>query len=317
MIDTENLEQLAVRNFVDSLNTRDERAFAGAVIPDFVYTSGRDKGGAADFFTTHTRFVVTEQSEDGCALTGVMVKSGQAAAAHWRFTPRFKDVFKLHVDPDVELPDHDFADAMLHLGTATDAPGTQEGTVRRMKLGEDHFVHRWGRGGLGRTDWINTGEKANDPVYKTFHSGERRDEFDVSRVTSQLSLDLDWDGTHQKATARFHATLKYWDAVAWLNERLRLADETTPVITATLTLTGPPTLTVPDGKLISTEKIRIKGHRPPYPLDLTREYSLTGLTPGTCTLTLTDAVKTGGSWTSTHDTTVKLTDHTLTFPVGN
>ncbi|MFD9457810.1 hypothetical protein ACFWBC_32565 [Streptomyces sp. NPDC059985] len=319
MIATEKLHQPAVQAFIDSLNARDERAFADAVIANFVYTCGQDKGDAADFYTSHTQFVVTEQSRDGRTLTGVMIRSGEPTAARWKFEPRFKDVVELDIDATVELSDDVFAAAMGQFDFGANR-STPAGSLRRMTLGDDHYVHSWGRGALGRYDWINTGEKANGPVYRSYHSpadGDQSDEVRISKVYSRLSVDLGWEDTHQKATVRFNATLKYWDAVAWLDERMRLADETVPVIKGTLTLTAPPTLTVPDGKIISSEGITLRGHRPPYALDLTREYSLAGLTPGTYTLTLTDAVKTGGYWTTKYNTTVKLKDHTLTFPIGD
>lgn len=105
----------------------------------------------------------------------------------------------------------------------------------RLKLGDDYFVHRWGRGVMGSADWINTGEKAPDPdVYQSFHSpahGEQTDQVRVSRAVSRLSVDLGWDGTYQKATARFHATLSFWEAVTWLSEKYRLAYDSIPKVT--------------------------------------------------------------------------------------
>lgn len=321
MISTEKLRQPAVRAFIDSLNARDERAFAEAVYGKFTYTCGEEEGDAAGFYPAHTQFVVTDQSSDGCTLTGVMLKADDPVAARLTFFPRgYGSVFKLDVATDVEIPRDSYSDARLHLSGGRGEPKPAVGTLRRMKLGDDYFVHRWGRGGLGRADWINTGEKAPDPdVYQTFHSpahGEQTDEVRVSRVVSRLSVDLGWDGTYQKATARFHATLSFWEAVTWLSEKYRLAGESIPKITGTLTLTGPPTLTVPDGNVISTEEITVTGGKPPYPIDFTREFPLTGLPLGTYTLTLANAVKTGGYWSSKYNTTVTLRDHTISFTVG-
>ncbi|MGW6950175.1 hypothetical protein ACWGHD_25055 [Streptomyces xanthophaeus] len=138
----------------------------------------------------------------------------------------------------------------------------------------------------------------------------------MSKLISHLRLDLGWQDTYQKATVRYHAMPYYWDALAWFNERLSLADEYKPRVKGTLTLTGPPTLTAPEGKVISTEEITVKASKLPYPLDFTREFPLADLPPGTYTLTLANAVKTGGKWSNQYATTIKLKDHTLTFAVG-
>lgn len=321
MISTEDLQHPAVRAFIDSLNARDERAFAEAFDGTFTYTCG-EEGDAAGFYPVHTQFVVTDESSDGCTLTGVMLKAGDPVAARLTFVPwGYGSVAELGVSTDVEIPDDSFIDALGHLDSGGRAePKPAVGTLRRLKLGSHYYVHRWGRGGMGSADWINTGEKASDPdVYQSFHSpahGEQTDEVRVSRAVSRLSVDLGWDGTYQKATARFHATLSFWEAVTWLSEKYRLAGDSIPKITGTLTLTGPPTLTAPDGNVISTEEITVTGSKPPYPIDFTREFPLTGLPLGTYTLTLTNAVKTGGYWSSKYNTTIGLRDHTLSFTVG-
>ncbi|MFH8692494.1 nuclear transport factor 2 family protein [Streptomyces anulatus] len=321
MISIEKLRQPAVRAFIESLNDRDEKAFAEAVHEKFTYTHGEEEGDAAGFYTAHIQFVVTDQSSDGFTLTGVMLKTDDEVAVRLTFFPAgYASVGKLGIATDVEIPSDSFIDALAHLGGGRAQAKPAVGTLRRLKLGDHYFVHRWGRGAMGSADWINTGEKAPDPdVYQSFHSpahGEQTDEVRVSRVVSRLSVDLGWDGTYQKATARFHATLSFWEAVKWLPENLRLAGTSIPKITGTLTLTGPPTLTVPGGTVISTEEITVTGSKPPYPIDFTREFPLTGLPLGTYTLTLANAVKTGGYWSSKYNTTIAIKDHTISFTVG-
>ncbi|MFJ8165530.1 hypothetical protein ACIRBY_32085 [Streptomyces sp. NPDC096136] len=320
MIKVEQLRQPAVRRFVDSLNARDEKAFAEAVAGQFAYTCGEEAGGAAEFFTAHTRFVVTEQSEDGHTLTGVMSKSGEVVPAQWTLVPRaFKDVFKVVVATDIEFPQGAFGEALFHIDSPEGGVRTPEGTLRRMELGSHSYVHSWTRGALGKFDWINTGTKADADVYKSFHSpadGDQVDKVTSSKVTSRLAVDLGWDGGYQQATVHFHAKPYYAEPLAWREEHMRMVDGSVPTITATLTLTGPPTLTAPDRKAVHTEQITVKGTMPPYLLDFTRTFPLNGLPLGTYTLTLADAVKTGGYRSSTANTAVRLKDHTIDFRVG-
>lgn len=95
-----------------------------------------------------------------------------------------------------------------------------------------------------------------------------------------------------------------------------MADEFIPALTGALTLTGP------DGSVVSTERITAGGGRRPYTMTFTREFSLRDRLTGTYTLSLTDAVKTGGAHTRTAGRRtgkdeVRLKDHTLTFTVGD
>ncbi|MGW6950174.1 hypothetical protein ACWGHD_25050 [Streptomyces xanthophaeus] len=126
MIPTEQLSQHAVRKFVDTLNARDERAFADAVSPHFSYTSGEEKGDAADFYQACTQFVAVEQSADGNTLTGVMHKSDEPAAARWTFLPRAtKDVFRLDIATDVKVSDDAWGHAMYRLHSGAE-PRTRQ-----------------------------------------------------------------------------------------------------------------------------------------------------------------------------------------------
>ncbi|MEV7121142.1 hypothetical protein [Kitasatospora griseola] len=70
-------------------------------------------------------------------------------------------------------------------------------------------------------------------------------------------------------------------------------------------LTGTLPLSAPDGAVISTEQIAVKGEEPPYLLRFTREFALA------------DTVKTGGnSFNGQYDMTVDLTRYAITFDVG-
>ncbi|MFJ3791516.1 hypothetical protein [Kitasatospora sp. NPDC090091] len=322
MISTEHLKDRAVRQFVEALNARDERAFAKAVVDDFTYTCGEETGGAADFFTGHTEFVAAEESREGDTLTGFVIRSGRGDKVQWAFRamPGI-GVIKLDVTTGVEIPADSFSRIMRQLGTDRRRP--PEGTLRRLELGDHYFVHKWERG-LGDTyDWINTGEKAVDPdVYRTFDSPAKGDQDDcsrnkVSRVTSRLTVQVGWGDTYQKATVRFHAKPYYAEPLVWREEHMRLVDESVPTLAATLTLTAPPTLTAPEPKVVSTEEIKVIGTKPPYPLDFTREFTFTDLPLGTYTLALTDARKNGGYWSSSRDTTVMIEDRALTFTIGD
>ncbi|MFH8836314.1 hypothetical protein [Streptomyces sp. NPDC017868] len=324
MISSDGPGHPGIQAFIDALNIRDERAFADVVTDKFTYTFGEENGGAADFYKSFTGFAMTDQSSDGYTLTGVMLKADEPVAAQWEFTPpAFMDVTGLTIGTDVEIPDDAFDDAVYELDAASLQASTPVGTLRRMPLvRDDYYVHRWGRGAGGGIDWINTGEKATDPdVYKTFDSpadGDQSDKVRASKVNSRLSLSLGWDDSYQKATARFRAKPYYWDATVWLEENMRLADARIPVITGRLTLTGPPSLTEPEGKVISTELVTIRDATAPYLLELTREFSLKDLQPGTYRLALTEAVKKGGfAFGGKYNTTIKMKDHVLSFAVGS
>ncbi|MFI5531186.1 hypothetical protein ACIA8O_21915 [Kitasatospora sp. NPDC051853] len=315
---------LAIQTFIDALNTRDERAFADAVTDKFTYTFDEETGSAADFFTTFTGFVMTSQSSDEHTLTGVMLNADEEVAAQWKFTaPAFTQVTGLTIGTDVEIPDRDFTEALHELDAAARLADTPVGTLRRkVMVRDEYYVYRWGRGAGGAIDWINTGEKAPDPdVYKTFDNpadGDQSDKVRASKVNSRLSLSLGWDDGHQKATVRFRAKPYYWDATVWLEENLALVDARIPVITGRLTLTGPSTLTAPEGRVISSELVTIRDTTAPYLLELTREFPLKDLQPGTYTLTLTEAVKKGGfAFGGKYNTTIKMKDHVISFPVGS
>ncbi|PKV82818.1 hypothetical protein [Streptomyces sp. TLI_146] len=68
--------------------------------------------------------------------------------------------------------------------------------------------------------------------------------------------------------------------------------------------------------MISTEEVKFKGTGSNYPIDFTRDVPLKDLSPGTYTLSLTNAIKRGGYSFGSNVTTFTVKDHIVTFTVG-
>ncbi|MFF3863300.1 hypothetical protein [Streptomyces sp. NPDC002209] len=343
MISSEQLTQPAVRFFITALHGQNRRAMAGAVSRGFSYMASsvhpklverEDSGDIDKFWDTSPLLAVTGQSSDGLALTGLAHWYHGPVEARWEFTVSERVVEGLRITTEVELTSADVREAQAELkrlaeqgeaaeyATVRDRAGHTHlpGTVRRMALGGTYFLHRWGPGAAGGIDWINTGVKLPDAhVYRSLRSpesGEDTCKSTGSKVTSHLELTVGWsEDSYQKASVSFHAKPYFWESVAYLEERFNLVEEVKPRITGTLTLTGP------DGVVVSSEKITVKGTRPVYPLSFSREFALAHLPAGSYTLAFAKALKTGGYRTrvdgrETGRTRVRLKDHVLTFTVG-
>ncbi|MEU0634308.1 hypothetical protein [Streptomyces sp. NPDC005989] len=337
MIDAENLAQPPVRAFVSALNALDDRGrepLYRVVRPDFWCTSGQSRGGLENLLTNRIRFAVTAQSDDGLTLTGFASRRDHPFPSTWVFTVKGDEVQSLEISIEAKpTPDQqqDGREAFEELDkqitaakyAVVDRDGRTHlpGTARRRKIGDIPYLHAWTVGALGSISWINTGLRLEDPdVYKSFASPESGDSVRKSassRVDFRLSLTLGWDGDdYQKAVVTLDATSYFKDGTSWpdfgtwIKEKHSLVDRAVPRVTGTLTLTGP------DGAVISTEEIKAKGVKPPYPMSFTREYALAGLPPGRYTVALTGAVKTGGFQFSGDDSTVDMDDRSITFDVG-
>ncbi|MFD7621168.1 hypothetical protein [Streptomyces sp. NPDC059802] len=338
MIAAENLAQPPVHAFVSALNALDDldrEPLNHVVRPDFWCTSGQSRGGLENLLTNRIRFAATAQSDDGLTLTGFAALHEHSFPSTWVFTVKGNEVQSLEISIEAKpTPDQqqDGREAFEELDRqitaakyerATDQDGRTHlpGTARRRKIGAVPYLHAWKPGALGAISWINTGVRLEDPdVYKSFASPESGDSVRKSassRVDFRLSLPLGWDGDdYQKAVVTLDATSYYKDGTSWpdfgtwIKEKHSLVDRTVPRVTGTLTLTGP------DGAVISTEEIKAKGVKPPYPMSFTREYALADLPPGPYTVALTGAVKTGGFQFSGDDSTVDMDDRSITFDVG-
>ncbi|MGW4889037.1 hypothetical protein [Streptomyces murinus] len=328
MIKTEDLTHRAVRDFVAAFNDQDDNALRHAA-PHFTCTVG-DLHALRSHFTA---FVAVEEQDDGLTLDGFAAHGIQPMSARWAFTVDAGRVERLEVTPDVPVSSPRMGEVLTELRENIPARATAarfarvrdkdghmhpKGTARRMRLGDHLFVHEWDTGAAGSVDWIVTGEKADDDVFRSVRSPSSGDHDDrgggprkVASVSSHLKLELGWDGDgYQKATVSYWAKPYHWDAVKWCTERLTLSEEYIPRITGTLILTGP------DDTAVSTEEITVSGGRPPYERAFSRELELRHLIPGTYTLTFADAVKSGGSGANKGQDHVALTDHTVTFTVG-
>ncbi|MFK0238062.1 hypothetical protein [Streptomyces vinaceus] len=336
MITTEKLKHPLVRDFVTALNTQDPAMFAAVVTENFQYDDEEEQAGGDVFLATRAAIVINDQNTDGLTITGIALRHDTATPVRWAFIPRDGKIARLAISDSVDLPDSFWDEAVAELEqrqggdagpdsarlTGMNGATHLRGALRREGLGSHRYVMRWGPGALGGVDWINTGEKADDDVYRSFRSPSSGDHDDraavgkISSVSSHLELKLGWDGDdYQKATAAFWSKPYRWESVAWLPENLRMSDEFVPALTGTLTLTGP------DGSVVSTEKITASGGMPPYLMTITREFSLRDQPTGTYTLTFTDALKTGGAHTRTAGQRtgrdeVRLKDHRITFTVG-
>ncbi|WP_253891148.1 hypothetical protein [Actinokineospora diospyrosa] len=331
------LTQPTVHTFVDALRERDEGALADVTSDNFVFVApdlgdagGLPMGDLGAFLSAEVMLVVTGQSEDGLTLTGLASWRRHFVGVRWTFQVEDEKVAELLI-ARASLAEADRAEAESQLRelthqagivtfeTAHDSNGRThaQGTLRRTTVGSDHYrVSEWTVGALGGISWIVTDEKLTDPdVYRSLRSpesGEHDDSAKYLKIKSHLDLVLGWDDdSYQKATVSFHGTPQRWDAVMWLPENLTLVDRAVPSMSGTLTLTGP------DGSVVSTEKITVKGTGTPYPLSFTREFALADLPLGRYTLAFTDAVKTGGYQPgSTASDRVHMQDHTITFTVG-
>ncbi|MEV7729696.1 hypothetical protein AB0P15_34030 [Streptomyces sp. NPDC087917] len=332
MIISEKPTHPAVRDFVTALDAQEQAAFEAAVTRDFSFTSEERQADAGVFPATRAAIVINDQDADGLTLTGVVLRRDHAEPVQWAFSARDGKIAELAVTDDADVPADFWFEAMAELerrldGSATPGSATlvgpgrsahPRGMLRRESLGDRRYVMRWGPGALGGVDWINTGQRADDDVHRSFRSpssGDHDDRgvgiCDVSSVSSHFELKLGWDGKgYQKATALYWAKPYYWDAVAWCKERMSLSGTSIPNITGTLTLTGP------DGAVTSTEDITITGGRKPYERIFDRELAFADMPTGTYTLTFTKAVKDGGTWFNKGRGKVRLKDHTITFTVG-
>ncbi|WP_159028304.1 hypothetical protein [Kitasatospora sp. MY 5-36] len=298
------------------------------VLPESPVLAELPMGDFDDFRSAEAVIVVTDQSADGLTLTGLATWNRHSLGVHWQFEVEEDQVSVLHVTaaqlPEATRKEAEEALRMLldevgfaTFGSTRDGTGRThpQGTLRRTSMGHGHYVlSEWTVGGAGRIGWINKDEKLPDPhVYRSLRSpesGEHDCRSTYAKVTSHLDLTLGWDDdSYQKATASFHAAPYRWDAVTWLTENLDLVDRAKPRISGTLTLTGP------DGAVVSTEEITVKGDKQPFPLAFTREFALADRPVGRYTLTFTDAVKSGG-YSPSGGTTVELKDHAITFTVG-
>ncbi|MDI3408905.1 hypothetical protein [Streptomyces cavernicola] len=334
MIKTENLTQQSVRDFVKAFNERDDDALRNAA-PEFTFTIGSMRGlPTRELRSRFKAFVAVEEQDDGLTLTGFASQGLRLVPVRWTFTvDMFDRVEQLEVFLGVSVSEDGMRDietelrenipaqaAAAKFARARDENGRThpQGTARRMRLGDHYLVHRWEAGSLRNVDWVSTSEKADDDVFRSVRSPSSGDHDDrggghrnVSSVSSHLELQLGWDGDgYQKATVSYWAKPYYWDAVKWYAEVRTLSDQYVPKITGKLTLTDPA------GTEVSAEKITISGGRKPYKRTFSREFELGNLTPGTYTLSFTDAFKTGGTWADRHQDRVELTDHTVTFTIG-
>lgn len=339
MITPKELTQPAVRAFVTALVDQNADAFRETVAKGFAFSSEEETDGAEAFLSTRSTIVLHDQSANGLTVTGLAVRRDEGIAVRWTFTPVGGKVGVLAVTSNIELPKAFWEEALPVLEKVSSGAGepAQEdfqhpvgpggeshprGALRRREMWSTQYVHRWGPGALGGVGWINTGEKASDTLYRSFRSptSDRHDDRGhkggVSSVSSDLTVELRWDGDgYQKAAASFAAKPYMWESVCWLGENVELVDKYVPVIKGTLTLTGP------DGTVIATEAITAKGKKPPYELAFTREFALKDRPAGTYTLAFTDAVKTGGRRTTdganhTGKDEVRLRNHVITFTVG-
>ncbi|MGE7391593.1 nuclear transport factor 2 family protein [Streptomyces sp. NPDC004126] len=320
MITPSELTHPAVRDFVTAFNDHQVDAVHATVTDDFAATSGPVRNNARRFMTVRSAIAIHHQDAEGLTVRGLYRQGHQNAPVRWAFTPRDGKIAELVITKDDDFPSGFFNEAdpelerCLGRGTPyrTDSDGKPRPllALRREKLGSHLYVTRFSHSGL----WVNTGEKADGDVHRSYRSpssGDHDDRSRVSSVSSHLDLRLGWDGDdHQMATVSYWAKPYYWDAIKWCPERLRLDDSAIPTITGTLTLTGP------GDTIVSTENITINGGHVPYERTFTRTIALADTPSGTHTLTFTQAVKTGGTGTNKGADKVELSDHTLTFTVG-
>ncbi|PKV82817.1 hypothetical protein [Streptomyces sp. TLI_146] len=92
----------------------------------------------------------------GFTVTGLAAKSdGTDEAMQWKCRPGGgMRIGRLDAVADADLSHDDISEARTQLFSTQDRPRTPVGTLRRQKSGENYFVYRWGRGAMGRYDWI-------------------------------------------------------------------------------------------------------------------------------------------------------------------